>query len=325
MWKLSRCGSVNSVTGLLLSLLSVGITACTGGSDPASQSAPSVASPMANAPMADPMARASISPQPSASSSPSPSPIVDGAKVYQQALDKAEAATSIGQSAQSKEDWLLVAKRWEEAIALLKTIPTTAPEQVQAKGKITEYERNLKSATKAAGTVKRSRPDTTVSAPNVASVPEPEASPQASVAPPTAQPTPSSIAAKPSSVKAPDVFQVPIKRRDSGTPVIEVLFNGTQRFEMILDTGASGTVITQEMARALGVVPIGEARVNTASERGVKVPIGIIKSMQVSGAIAMDVPVAIGNSALDIGLLGHDFFGDYDIVLSANTVEFRHR
>jgi len=33
------------------------------------------------------------------------------------------------------------------------------------------------------------------------------------------------------------VFQAPIKRRASGTPVINVTFNGTQQFEMIVDTG----------------------------------------------------------------------------------------
>ena len=44
------------------------------------------------------------------------------------------------------------------------------------------------------------------------------------------------------------VFRVPIKRRSGKTPVIDVTFNGNQVFEMILDTGASGTLITQQMA-----------------------------------------------------------------------------
>ncbi len=330
MWMFSRSGlltvriahpvrgdavGATPVTGLLAGVLAIAMTACTGSTPAPTPSSPT--SPSAAAPAPTPMA--------SAPSSPSPSPVVDGATVYQEALNKAEAATSIGQSAQSKDDWLLVARRWQEAIALLKTIPATAPEQAQAKGKITEYERNLKAATKAAGAVQRSRPNTTVSVPEVASAPDPEPPPVAPASSTTDQPAATPIASKPSSVKAPGIFEVPIKRRDSGTPVIDVLFNGSQRFEMIVDTGASGTVITQEMARALGVVPIGEARVNTASERGVKVSIGIIKSMQVSGAIAMDVPVAIGNSALDVGLLGHDFFGDYDMVLKSNSIEFRHR
>ncbi len=301
---------------MLAGLVAIAMTACTG-SNPTASPTPS-ANPTTAVPASAPVASA---PSPSAS----PSPVVDGAKVYQEALNKAEAATSISQSAQSKDDWLLVAKRWQEAIALLKTIPTTAPEQVQAKAKLTEYERNFKAATQASGKVQRSRPTTTVSMPEVASAPESEPASVTPAATTTPQPTATPMATKPSSVKAPGVFEVPIKRRDSGTPVIEVLFNGSQRFEMIVDTGASGTVITQEMARALGVVTIGEARVNTASERGVRVPIGIIKSMQVSGAIAMDVPVAIGNSALDVGLLGHDFFGDYDMVLKSNTIEFRHR
>ncbi|MHC5830812.1 MAG: retroviral-like aspartic protease family protein, partial [Nostoc sp.] len=55
-----------------------------------------------------------------------------------------------------------------------------------------------------------------------------------------------------SAVLIPDeaVFTAPIKRRIGGTPIVEVTFNGQQKFEMIVDTGASGTVITQEMADA---------------------------------------------------------------------------
>ena len=40
------------------------------------------------------------------------------------------------------------------------------------------------------------------------------------------------------------VFRVPIKRRSGRTPVIDVTFNGGQSFEMIVDTGASKTLIT---------------------------------------------------------------------------------
>ena len=43
------------------------------------------------------------------------------------------------------------------------------------------------------------------------------------------------------------VYRVPIKRRLASTPVIDVTFNG-KKFEMILDTGASSTLITQRIA-----------------------------------------------------------------------------
>jgi hypothetical protein len=41
--------------------------------------------------------------------------------------------------------------------------------------------------------------------------------------------------------------------------------------------------------------------------------------------VVKGVVVAIGNSALDIGLLGHDFFADYDVTVKRDVVEFRQR
>ena len=120
-----------------------------------------------------------------------------------------------------------------------------------------------------------------------------------------------------------EVFIAPIKRRIGGTPIIEVTFNGTQRFEMIVDTGASGTVITQKIAAALGVVPTGKAKANTASAKAVEFPIGYLDSMEAGGMTVNKVSVAIAGTELETGLLGHDFFGNYDITIKRNVVEFR--
>lgn len=121
------------------------------------------------------------------------------------------------------------------------------------------------------------------------------------------------------------VFIAPIKRRRGGTPVIDVTFNGTKTFEMIVDTGASATLITRSMATALGVVPVNTIKVDTASSAGVKFPVGYVQSIAVDGAVANKVLVAIALSDGDIGLLGHDFFGNYDVTLKQNVVEFRRR
>jgi predicted aspartyl protease len=96
--------------------------------------------------------------------------------------------------------------------------------------------------------------------------------------------------AKGSSV-TPGLYKAKIKRRDAGTPVIDVMFNGGQTFEMIVDTGASGTVLTPRMASALGVQPVGTALVNTASQKNVQVAIGYVRSVAVSGAVMKDVKV----------------------------------
>ncbi|MEG4961727.1 MULTISPECIES: retropepsin-like aspartic protease [unclassified Microcoleus] len=117
------------------------------------------------------------------------------------------------------------------------------------------------------------------------------------------------------------VFQAKIKRRAGGTPVIDVVFNGNNTFEMIVDTGASGTLITQRMATALQVKPVRTVRAGIADGSVVEFPIGIVRSIRVGGAAIQNVEVAIAKQ-MQIGLLGHDFFGNYDVKIKKDVVEF---
>ncbi|MEG4802587.1 retropepsin-like aspartic protease [Microcoleus sp. ARI1-B5] len=117
------------------------------------------------------------------------------------------------------------------------------------------------------------------------------------------------------------VFQAKIKRRAGGTPVIDVVFNGNKTFEMIVDTGASGTLITQRMATALGVRRVGTGRAGIADGSVVEFPIGVVRSIRVGGAAIQNVEVAIAKQ-MEIGLLGHDFFGNYDVKIKKDVVEF---
>lgn len=135
---------------------------------------------------------------------------------------------------------------------------------------------------------------------------------------PGAQP-PASGPANPSGNQK--VFQAKIKRRAGGTPVIDVVFNGNKTFEMIVDTGASGTLITQRMATALGVKTVGIARAGIADGSVVEFPIGRVQSIGVGGALIRNVEVAIAKQ-MEIGLLGHDFFGNYDVKIKKDVVEF---
>lgn len=107
--------------------------------------------------------------------------------------------------------------------------------------------------------------------------------------------------------------------------MIAVTFNGSQTYEMILDTGASGTLITSAMAEALGVQSVGETSVDTASAQNVSFHLGYVDSIEVGGAVANNVLVAMSGPELSLGLLGHDFFGNYDITIRENEVEFRVR
>lgn len=216
------------------------------------------------------------------------------------ALDKAYGALTISQSAQSPEDWNLVAQQWSEAIALMKSIPASSPDQALAQKKLIQYQQNLSYAKQQASRL-----------PQVATIPQYQSA------------TDSVAVQVPPRQK---VFQALIKSRNGGTPVVDVNFNGVGRFEMIVDTGASGTVITQQMASALGVVPVGKAKANTASQRNVEFEIGYVNSIEVGGAIVKNVPVAIAPSSdLEIGLLGQDFFSNYDVTIKRDVVEFHTR
>jgi predicted aspartyl protease len=120
------------------------------------------------------------------------------------------------------------------------------------------------------------------------------------------------------------VFRVSIKRRFGGTPVIDVTFNDKKTFEMIVDTGASGTIITQSMANTLKLQTIGTMQAQIADGSEVEFPTSKVKSIAAGGVTANNLQVAIAPKA-SIGLLGHDFFGNYDIKILEREVEFHHR
>lgn len=228
---------------------------------------------------------------------------------YAQGINRASSAYNFSQTARSPDEWRLVASRWQQAIDLLELVPEGDPNYATAQQKISEYQRNL--------TYAQGQADQIIAAS------------QAPVAP--IAPTPSSVQAAPQTAAAgtsiqseQTVYQVPILRRLARTPVVPVNFNG-QRYEMILDTGASGTLITAGMANSLNITPIGRTRVATASASSVSLSVGIVDVIQVGGIVETDVTVAIAGPELDVGLLGHDVFGNFDITIRQNMVEFRPR
>lgn len=231
---------------------------------------------------------------------------------FELALDKAYSAAILSQSAQSPDDWRLVVSQWNEAIALMKAVPTDSPQQVIAQTRIAEYQQQITNAQQQVTRRIEENSETEVAV-------VPETQPQDISASRTTD-----VEMSPVIQTNQQVFQAPIKRRASGTPVIDVTFNGSQRFEMIVDTGASGTVISQQTAAILGVVTVAKAKANTASDTAVEFSIGYVDSIEVGGAILKNVPVAIAPlKELETGLLGHDFFGNYDVTIKRDVVEFR--
>lgn len=257
---------------------------------------------------------------------------------FQQAIERASHAFTLSRSAQSQDDWKLVARRWQQAIDLMVAIPNTDPNHAQAQKKVAEYRSNLAYAQQQAGrstadpkangtVVIRTQPSPVTPRSNPS--PSNSASGSHSGATPSRSTPPTTTATRPTTPQPQaaggQTFYAPIIRREGNTPVIRVTFNGRQAFDMIVDTGASGTLITQSMAQALGVVPVAATRVDTASQQGVVVPLGYVNSIEVDGAVANHVLVAIAGPELSTGLLGHDFFGHYDVTIRENEVEFQVR
>ncbi len=131
----------------------------------------------------------------------------------------------------------------------------------------------------------------------------------------------------PTAAKVDVVGRVPIKRRSSGVPVVDVLFNGRRSFEMLVDSGASFTVITRPMAKALGITSAHIVdRVTVSTANGLtQFPIVYLNSIKVGGLSNYQLPVAIAGPDLEIGLLGQDFLQRYDVILRSRQIEFSRR
>lgn len=231
---------------------------------------------------------------------------------YKMGVSTGTSALSIGKTAGSPDDWELVRTQWRRAISQLRSVPKSHPEYASAQAKIAEYQTNLANVRQQAD-----RPAT--EAPTAADssvIVLPGAKGRSSLQFPDATDA--------ESIKR-RVFQAAIKRREAGTPVIDVMFNQNYQFEMIVDTGASGTLITQGMANTLGVEAVKRAKVDTINERGIILPQGYVTSIEVDGAVLNNVLVAIANPPLNVGLLGHDFLSNFDVTVKESSVEFRVR
>jgi len=251
---------------------------------------------------------------------------------FQLAIEHAASADRIGQSAESRDDWQLVVDRWQQAIALMKTVPTSSPNRTKVQQKLAQYQQKLAYAQRQAN-----RPTTPINPNGVVVLPSGTRSPQSlhpSIPPSIPRSVSPIVAAAPQAAPQPEDsqraaqgrrFYAPIVRREGNTPVIRVVFNNKQIFDMIVDTGASGTLITRQMANKLGVLPVSQANVDTASQRNVTVPLGYVQSIAVDGVVATNLLVAVAGPELETGLLGHDFFGHYDVTIRETEVEFQER
>lgn len=120
------------------------------------------------------------------------------------------------------------------------------------------------------------------------------------------------------------IIRIPIKSFSGGTPVVEVIFNDSCPFDMVLDTGASKTFLTQTMGRLLNITPIKLGRFCMADGRIVESPIGIVNSIALGSARVERLRVGISPTGNE-GLLGQNFFGRYNMHILQNTIELHPR
>jgi predicted aspartyl protease len=215
-------------------------------------------------------------------------------QLYQSALTKADSARAISQSAASKDDWSLVANNLQNSVEILKSIDPTSPQSNLAAKILPEYEQQL--------AIAKQKADTFVSKPvqNITS---------------TSQVTSSSSL---------DTFTIPIQRKLGGVPLIEVTFNDNHQVPMLLDTGASNTLLTAAIATQLQLQPNGTAQAKTANGT-VNFQVASIDKIRFGAGEVKNIRVAIGQNDLPYGLLGHDVYDGYDITIKESSIEFRKR
>jgi hypothetical protein len=119
-------------------------------------------------------------------------------------------------------------------------------------------------------------------------------------------------------------FVVPIKRKINGTPVVDVQFNDKYVFEMLFDTGATMTLITRPMADTLKLESTGSLPFKTASSSLIFMETAMVYAINAGNLRDNHFKIAIGDS-LEIGLLGQDFYGMYDITIKSDSIEFKKR
>jgi clan AA aspartic protease (TIGR02281 family) len=230
---------------------------------------------------------------------------------YQEALNTAAAARSVSETALAKEDWSLVADRWQESVKLLKMIPKNSINYPLAMKILPQYQQNLSYARQKAinykspsseqkdlkSTKKGSKAEK--SDPNIDSI-------------------------KLTQIDQSQSFSLPIVAKNNNVPIVEVVINGRDRVPMMLDTGASKTLLTKGVAESLKLASQGKTTAKTANGNA-EFDTVKLDSLEFGPGKVTNLTVAVGDNKLNYGLLGHDVYKGYDITLTEDSVQFKKR
>lgn len=109
----------------------------------ASEAAPQAAS---TAPKAAP--NAAVPASPGASATPKagsgvPKATAPKSDSWREAVNQAQSAAILAQTAQSQNEWIAVANEWQKAVGLMRSVPSTSPNYQKAQQKAAEYQANL--------------------------------------------------------------------------------------------------------------------------------------------------------------------------------------
>ena len=231
---------------------------------------------------------------------------------YREGINLASSAYQLSEAAISPDDWGLIASRWRRAAEQLGQVAADDKNYEVAQSKIADYIRSAEHA--------EARVDVLKKPVSVAIAPKPTpVSRQASPAPTALLPP---LPPSPSAPISSGSVTVPVVRRLHGTPIVRVTFNNAKSYEMILDTGASRTLITRTMANELGVIANERMVASTASEAEVVFELGKVEAISMGGITLNNASVSIGDS-VSVGLLGNDFLNGYDVTIRGreNVVE----
>lgn len=116
--------------------------------------------------------------------------------------------------------------------------------------------------------------------------------------------------------EAEKIIHIPIKYFTShrGSAVVEVMFNQKYTFDLIVDTGATMTMLTEKMQRAMRLNTIDRTWCGVADGRYVELDVCHVNSLTVQKATVnhLDVLVAPRETRAE-GLLGQDFLRNYEV------------
>ncbi len=229
--------------------------------------------------------------------------------LYQQAIATAGRATQLSKQAKSIEDWQVIIQQWQASIALMKQVPTNDANHAAALQSLDLLNEGMSRSQAELRRIQENHQDQAIA--QAARAKATQALEEAT------QRLPEQTKSEPA--VNPRTYYAVIKSYKSGIPIIDVTFNGSLHFEMMVDTGASSTMITESMSKALNVETLSYVTANTPSGE-TKFPVGYVNSIAVGQSSVQEVPVAIG----PVALLGHDFFGDCNINIKRdqNIVEF---